>query len=223
LTANMHTTQIESHDYMAEYFHGLIRMNHILIDFCRDMWSYISIGYFGQKLIEGEVGSSTMPHKVNPIDFENAEGNLGIANSLLSFLADKLPISRWQRDLTDSTSLRNMGTAISHCIIAYQSCLKGLNKLEANVDIINRDLENNFDVLAEAVQTVMRCHGIANPYEKLKALTRGQQLTRESLHGFISGLELPEDEKNKLLNLTPLDYIGNAVEQTQSIISTIKK
>lgn len=217
LRANPHTTQIESHDYMAEYFHVLTRMNTIMIDFSRDIWAYISLGYFKQKTIEGEVGSSTMPHKVNPIDFENAEGNLGIANALLSHLAEKLPISRWQRDLTDSTSIRNIGTAIAHCLIAYQSCLKGIAKLEASPEIIAADLNNAWEVLAEPVQTVMRRHGIENPYEKLKALTRGKGIDKASLHEFISQLAIPEDEKQRLLLLTPSTYIGNAIEQAQDI------
>ena len=219
LIPNPHTTQIESHDYMAEYFHALSRINTVLVDFCRDVWGYVAIGYFQQKALAGEVGSSTMPHKVNPIDFENAEGNLGLANALLIFLAEKLPVSRWQRDLTDSTSIRNMGTAIAHCIIAYQACLQGMNKLEANTEWINRDLENNFEVLAEAIQTVMRRHGIQGSYEKLKELTRGQQVTRDSLREFISALDIPAQAKDALLNLSPADYTGNAVEQTRQIIS----
>ena len=222
LTANLHSTQIESHDYMAEYFHGLHRINTILIDFCRDIWGYIAMGYFGQKLLEGEVGSSTMPHKVNPIDFENAEGNLGVANSLLSFLADKLPISRWQRDLSDSTSLRNMGTAIAHTLIAWQSICKGMDKLEVNADRINADLNSAWEVLTEAVQTVMRRHGIAAPYEKLKTLSRGRTLTRQELHDFICSLALPEAAKQALLALTPRNYTGNAEEQAREIITRIK-
>ncbi len=222
LKHNPHTTQIESHDYMAEYFHALSRINTILVDLCRDIWGYIALDYFKLNLVEGEVGSSTMPHKVNPIDFENAEGNLGVANALLSFLAEKLPVSRWQRDLTDSTTIRNMGTALAHCIIAYQSCLKGLDKLEANTERINADLENNPEVLAEAIQTVMRRHDIDDSYEKLKELTRGQRVTQTSLREFIAGLDLPIRDKAVLSELSPRDYIGNAIEQTKQIISREK-
>ena len=223
LKHNPHTTQIESHDYMAEYFHALSRINTILVDLCRDIWGYIALDYFQLNPVEGEVGSSTMPHKVNPIDFENAEGNLGVANALLSFLAEKLPVSRWQRDLTDSTVIRNMGTALAHCIIAYQSCLKGLDKLEANTERINADLENNPEVLAEAIQTVMRRHGIDDSYEKLKELTRGQRVTQTSLREFIAGLDLPIRDKAVLSELSPRDYIGNAIEQTKQIISREKR
>ena len=220
LKHNPHTTQIEPHDYMAEYFHALNRINTILVDLCRDIWGYIALDYFKLlKPVEGEVGSSTMPHKVNPIDFENAEGNLGVANALLTFLAEKLPVSRWQRDLTDSTVIRNMGTAMAHCIIAYQSCLKGLNKLEANTERINADLEDNPEVLAEAIQTVMRRHGIEEPYEKLKELTRGQRVTLAILQKFIDGLDLPAQDKAALSELTPKDYTGNAIQQTEQIIS----
>ena len=219
LKHNQHTTQIEPHDYMAEYFQALSRINTILVDLCRDVWGYIALDYFKLKLVEGEVGSSTMPHKVNPIDFENAEGNLGVANALLTFLAEKLPVSRWQRDLTDSTVIRNMGTAIAHCIIAYQSCLKGLNKLEANTERLNADLEDNPEVLAEAIQTVMRRHGIAEPYEKLKELTRGQRVTLAILREFIAGLDIPAQDKAALAKLSPRDYIGNAIQQTEQIIS----
>ena len=222
LSWNPHTTQIESHDYMAECFHALSRFNTVLIDFCRDTWGYISLGYFKQKTREGEVGSSTMPHKVNPIDFENAEGNLGVANALLIHLAGKLPISRWQRDLTDSTTIRNIGTAIAHEMIAFDSCLKGIDKLDVNPDVLARDLEQNQEVLAEAIQTVMRRYGIEEPYEKLKGLTRGQTITRDDLNNFIQGLAIPDDEKNRLADLTPSKYIGNAVEQTERIISKIK-
>ena len=223
LTPNPYTTQVESHDYMAEYFHALIHINTILVDLCRDIWGYIALDYFQLNPVEGETGSSTMPHKVNPIDFENAEGNLGVANALLTFLAEKLPVSRWQRDLTDSTVIRNMGTAIAHCIIAYQSCLKGLNKLEANTERINADLENNPEVLAEAIQTVMRRHGIEESYEKLKELTRGQRVTPALLQKFIAGLDLPTQAKESLSNLSPGDYIGNAIEQTKQIISGEKE
>jgi adenylosuccinate lyase len=222
LSWNPHTTQIESHDYMAEYFHALNRFNTILIDFCRDVWAYISLGYFKQKTREGEVGSSTMPHKVNPIDFENAEGNLGVATALLTHLAEKLPISRWQRDLTDSTSIRNIGTAIAHVLIAYNSCLKGIDKLDVNPDALARDLEQNQEVLAEAIQTVMRRYGIEEPYEKLKGLTRGHSVSREDLDTFIQTLDIPDDVKQRLMELTPRKYIGNAVEQTNKIIEKIK-
>jgi len=219
LRPNPHTTQIESHDYMAEYFHVLTMINTILTDFSRDIWGYISLGYFKQKTIEGEVGSSTMPHKVNPIDFENAEGNLGMANAILIHLAEKLPVSRWQRDLTDSTSLRNMGTAIAHCVIAYQSCLKGIDKLEAVPEKISADLDQAWEVLAEPIQTVMRRYGIDSPYEKLKLLTRGQTIDKQSIHAFINGLDIPIDEKQRLLKLTPATYIGNAVQQAKNIAS----
>lgn len=199
---NPHTTQIESHDYMAEYFHVLSRVNTILIDLCRDIWSYISLGYFKLKLKEGEIGSSTMPHKVNPIDFENAEGNLGLANGFFEHLAQKLPISRWQRDLTDSTVLRNMGVGIAHTIIALDSSAKGLSKLDINLEAINDDLEQSWEVLAEPIQTVMRRYGIDNAYEQLKELTRGQNINQETLHSFIEQLELPNDAKSHLQNLS---------------------
>ena len=217
LAWNPHTTQIEPHDYMAEYFHALIRINTVLVDFCRDIWGYIALGYFKQKTVAGEIGSSTMPHKVNPIDFENAEGNLGIANSLLSHLAEKLPVSRWQRDLTDSTSIRNNGTTIAHCLLAYKACLKGITKLEVNKPMIAADLENAWEVLAEPVQTVMRRFGIEQPYEKLKELTRGQKIDRNSLHAFINKLEIPEQEKQRLLDMTPASYTGNAATQAKNI------
>ncbi len=222
LTWNPHTTQIESHDYMAEYFHVLSRLNTILIDFCRDSWGYISIGYFKQKTKAGEVGSSTMPHKVNPIDFENAEGNLGIANALLGHLAEKLPISRWQRDLTDSTSIRNMGTGIAHIVIACQSCLKGIGKLDVNPEAIARDLESNQEVLAEAIQTVMRRYSIEKPYEKLKELTRGQRITQDQLVTFIDKLKIPDQEKTRLKTLSPASYTGNGEEQTSIILNKLK-
>jgi adenylosuccinate lyase len=211
------TTQIEPHDFIAEYFHVLQRSNTILIDFCRDIWGYISLGYFRQKLVAGEVGSSTMPHKVNPIDFENAEGNFGIANALFGFLTEKLPISRWQRDLTDSTVLRNLGVGLAHSLIAYQSLLRGVGKLEADAWKISRDLEDNWEVLAEAIQTVMRRHGLPEPYEQLKRLTRGQKIGREAIRSFVESLALPEDEKQRLLALTPASYIGNAVEQAKNV------
>lgn len=211
---NPHTTQIEPHDYMAELFHAMSRFNTILLDFNRDVWSYISIGYFRQRSVQGEVGSSTMPHKVNPIDFENAEGNLGLANALFTHLADKLPVSRWQRDLSDSTVLRNIGTAFGHSLLAYQSTLKGLGKLEADRGRIEADLEGNWAVLAEAVQTVMRRYGVPQPYEKLKQLTRGKsQISADDMHRFIQSLELPEHARNRLLALTPGQYTGNAEQQ----------
>jgi len=219
---NPHTTQIEPHDYMAEYFHALIRTNTILTDLCRDMWGYISLGYFSQKTRAGEIGSSTMPHKVNPIDFENAEGNLGIANALLGHLAEKLPISRWQRDLTDSTAIRNMGTAIAHCVIAIESCMKGLAKLEAGNATIEADLDRSWEVLAEAIQTVMRRHGIEKPYEKLKDLTRGHSVNRETISKFIQTLDIPKKEKQRLLALTPDKYTGNAKAQALIIATSVK-
>ncbi|MCG7868499.1 MAG: adenylosuccinate lyase [Candidatus Thiodiazotropha taylori] len=214
---NPYTIQIEPHDYIAELFHALSRFNTILIDLCRDIWSYISVGYFKQKTVAGEVGSSTMPHKVNPIDFENAEGNLGIANALLGHLAEKLPISRWQRDLTDSTVLRNLGVGFAHTSIALQSLLKGLGKLEANGDAMLDDLNQNWEVLAEPIQTVMRRYGIEKPYEKLKELTRGQRITPEELQTFVDGLEIPEQAKESLKRLTPMSYIGNARDQAADI------
>ncbi|NOX08224.1 MAG: adenylosuccinate lyase [Gammaproteobacteria bacterium] len=214
---NRYTTQIEPHDYIAELFDTTARFNTIVIDFCRDIWSYISIGYFKQKTVKGEIGSSTMPHKVNPIDFENAEGNLGIANAIFSHLGSKLPISRWQRDLSDSTVLRNLGTGVGHSIIAYNSCLRGISKLEANPQRTLEDLDNNQEVLAEAIQTVMRRYGIENPYEKLKDLTRGHRIDKEQLAQFIQTLEIPDEAKQALANLSPASYIGNAVEQAKSI------
>jgi len=216
---NPHTTQIESHDYMAEYFQAMSRFNIILVDFCRDIWAYISLGYFKQRPIDGEIGSSTMPHKVNPIDFENAEGNLGLANCLLNHLAEKLPVSRWQRDLTDSTTIRNNGSAIAYALLAYKSCLKGIAKLETNPDVLANDLDNAWEVLAEPVQTVMRRYGIEKPYEKLKELTRGQSINAETLHNFINSLDIPATEKDRLLKLTPATYIGNAAEQAKSFSS----
>lgn len=213
---NTYTTQIEPHDYMAELFQAMIRFNTVLIDFCRDIWSYISIGHFKQKTVKGEIGSSTMPHKVNPIDFENAEGNLGIANALFDHLALKLPISRWQRDLTDSTVLRNLGVGFSHSLLAYSSALKGISKLEANPESMLNDLNNNWEVLAEPIQTVMRRYGIENPYEKLKELTRGQRVNEQIMLDFINGLDLPEEAKASLRQLTPANYIGNAAEQARN-------
>ncbi|QYZ67751.1 MAG: adenylosuccinate lyase [Gammaproteobacteria bacterium (ex Lamellibrachia satsuma)] len=214
---NPYTIQIEPHDYIAELFDATARFNTILIDFCRDAWSYISLGYFKQKTIAGEVGSSTMPHKVNPIDFENGEGNLGIANALFGHLATKLPISRWQRDLTDSTVLRNLGVGIAHTSIALQSIMRGISKLEANGEAMLQDLDGNWEVLAEPIQTVMRRYGIEKPYEKLKELTRGQRITPEDLQRFIEGLEIPEEAKVSLKNMTPMSYIGNAVQQAEKI------
>lgn len=214
---NPYTTQIEPHDYIAELFDGIARFNTILIDFDRDIWAYISLGYFKQRTVEGEVGSSTMPHKVNPIDFENSEGNLGLANALLDHLASKLPISRWQRDLTDSTVLRNMGVGLGYSLIAYEASLKGIGKLELNRARLGEDLDNSWEVLAEPIQTVMRRHGIEQPYEKLKALTRGQAMTRELIQGFVSDLDLPQQARDELLELTPASYIGNAVAQARAI------
>jgi adenylosuccinate lyase len=214
---NPYTTQIEPHDYIAELFDALARFNTIMIDFSRDIWSYISIGYFTQRAIAGEVGSSTMPHKVNPIDFENAEGNFGIANAVLHHLAQKLPVSRWQRDLTDSTVLRNLGTGIGHTIIALDSLKRGIDKLEINADAIAADLEHNWEVLAEPIQTVMRRYGIEQPYEKLKTLTRGQKLDAEAIRQFVEALEIPDSAKQELIKLTPSAYIGNAIEQAKNI------
>ena len=217
LTINPFTIQIEPHDYMAEMFDAISRFNTILIDLSRDIWAYISNAYFKQKTVAGEIGSSTMPHKVNPIDFENAEGNLGIANALFNHLSLKLPVSRWQRDLTDSTVLRNLGVGFAHSLISYQSLLKGLNKLEVNADVIEADLDSSWEVLAEPIQTVMRRYGIENPYEKLKELTRGKAITQQAFQEFIQTLDIPEDARDKLLALTPMNYIGNAVEQTKSL------
>jgi adenylosuccinate lyase len=214
---NPYTTQIEPHDYIAELFDAVCRFNTILIDFDRDIWGYVSQGYFKQRTIAGEVGSSTMPHKVNPIDFENSEGNLGIANAIIQHLAAKLPISRWQRDLTDSTVLRNMGVGFGYSMIAYQSTLKGISKLELNAARLDLDLENAWEVLAEPIQTVMRRYAIEEPYEKLKALTRGQTMNKDTIQAFIDTLELPEDVKVSLKQLTPHNYIGNAVEQAKKI------
>ncbi len=214
---NPYTTQIEPHDYMAELFDAMARFNTVLIDYCRDTWSYISLGYFKQKTIEGEIGSSTMPHKVNPIDFENAEGNLGIANALFQHLAAKLPISRWQRDLTDSTVLRNLGVGMAHSLIAYESCLKGIGKLEVNRSKIEADLSQSWEVLAEPIQTVMRRYGVPHAYEKLKELTRGRGINQERLQTFIGDLPIPEDEKTRLLELMPATYTGNAAIQAKSV------
>ncbi|MFX9753849.1 adenylosuccinate lyase [Acinetobacter baumannii] len=226
LTFNPYTTQIEPHDYMAELFDALRRFNTILIDFNRDVWGYISLGYFKQKLKEGEVGSSTMPHKVNPIDFENSEGNLGIANAVLAHLGEKLPISRWQRDLTDSTVLRNMGVGFAQSLIAFDACLKGIGKLELNANRLNEDLDQAQEVLAEPIQTVMRRYNVEKPYEKLKALTRGQAMTRDMMVDFVIGNELtqvPSEERARLAELTPATYTGNAAEQAKQINELISK
>ncbi|MBU3083247.1 adenylosuccinate lyase [Acinetobacter seifertii] len=226
LTFNPYTTQIEPHDYMAELFDALRRFNTILIDFNRDVWGYISLGYFKQKLKEGEVGSSTMPHKVNPIDFENSEGNLGIANAVLAHLGEKLPISRWQRDLTDSTVLRNMGVGFAQSLIAFDACLKGVGKLELNANRLNEDLDQAQEVLAEPIQTVMRRYNVEKPYEKLKALTRGQAMTRDMMVDFVNGNELaqvPSEERARLAELTPATYTGNAAEQAKQINDLISK
>ena len=214
---NPYTTQIEPHDYMAELFDGLARSNTILIDYARDIWGYISLGYFKQRTIAGEVGSSTMPHKVNPIDFENAEGNMGIANALYGHLAAKLPISRWQRDLTDSTVLRNMGVGLGYSMIAYASLTKGMSKLQLNEVKLAADLDNSWEVLAEPIQTVMRRYGIEEPYEKLKALTRGNVMDQATIQTFIDTLDMPEDAKTALKAMTPASYIGNAADQAKNI------
>lgn len=217
LSWNPYTTQIEPHDYIAELFDAIARFNTIVIDFDRDVWGYISLGYFKQKTIAGEVGSSTMPHKVNPIDFENSEGNLGIANAIFTHLAQKLPISRWQRDLTDSTVLRNMGVGFGYSLIAYASTLKGMSKLEINRARLAEDLDNSWEVLAEPIQTIMRRYDVPEPYEKLKALTRGQTITREVLAAFVETLDIPEHAKQTMRELTPANYIGNAIEQAKAI------
>jgi adenylosuccinate lyase len=217
---NPYTTQIEPHDYMAELFDAISRFNTILIDLDRDIWAYISLGYFKQKVVAGEVGSSTMPHKVNPIDFENSEGNLGLANALFQHLSQKLPVSRWQRDLTDSTVLRNMGVGFAYSVIAYESTLKGLGKLEINESRIRDDLDNSWEVLAEPLQTIMRRYQIAEPYEKLKALTRGQRITQQLLHDFIDTLDVPAEAKQAMKKLRPDTYTGNAAEQAKSIDQT---
>ena len=211
LTWNPYTTQIEPHDYIAELFDAVARFNTILIDFDRDVWGYIALGHFKQKTVAGEIGSSTMPHKVNPIDFENSEGNLGIANALMAHLAQKLPVSRWQRDLTDSTVLRNLGTGFAHSIVAYQASLKGISKLEVNQQSLADELDQNWELLAEPIQTVMRRYGIENPYEKLKDLTRGKRVNQQIMSDFIDNLELPEEAKVQMKQLTPANYIGDAV------------
>ena len=217
LQFNPYTTQIEPHDYIAELFDAVARFNTILIDFDRDIWGYISLGYFKQKTVAGEIGSSTMPHKVNPIDFENSEGNLGIANAIMQHLASKLPISRWQRDLTDSTVLRNLGVGFAHSVIAYEASLKGIGKLELNAARLADDLNSCWEVLAEPIQTVMRRFGVSNPYEKLKELTRGKGITPDALLAFVDSLEIPDDAKAELKALTPASYIGNAVAQAERI------
>ena len=217
LTFNPYTTQIEPHDYMAELFDALARANTILIDLNRDIWGYVSLGYFKQRLKEGEIGSSTMPHKVNPIDFENSEGNLGIANALLKHLAEKLPISRWQRDLTDSTVLRNIGVALGYTLLAYDSCCRGLDKLEVNHAAIAADLDTSWEILAEPIQTVMRRYSVPEPYEKLKALTRGTGIDKERLQAFVSTLDIPIAERDRLLAMTPSSYVGAAVGLAQDI------
>jgi adenylosuccinate lyase len=216
---NPYTTQIEPHDYIAELFDAIARFNTILIDFDRDIWAYISLGFFKQRTVAGEVGSSTMPHKVNPIDFENSEGNLGLANAILGHLAEKLPISRWQRDLTDSTVLRNLGVGLAHSFIAFQSTLKGLNKLEINPEKLLADLDNAWEIMAEPIQTVMRRYKIDQPYEKLKTLTRGNVMNQETIQAFVNNLEIPDSAKESLLKLTPATYIGNAITQAKAIKS----
>jgi adenylosuccinate lyase len=217
LTFNPYTIQIEPHDYMAELFDAIARTNTILIDLNRDIWGYISLGYFKQRTKAGEIGSSTMPHKVNPIDFENSEGNLGMANAVLKHMAEKLPVSRWQRDLTDSTVLRNIGVGFGYTMLAWDSCVRGLDKLETNPQRMADDLDNTWEVLAEPVQTVMRRYGIANPYEQLKELTRGKGISKEALRVFIEGLDIPETAKQQLLAMTPANYIGRAVDLAKKI------
>ena len=217
LSWNPYTTQIEPHDYVAELFDAVCRFNTVLIDFDRDIWAYISLGYFKQRTIAGEVGSSTMPHKVNPIDFENSEGNLGIANAIMTHLSEKLPISRWQRDLTDSTVLRNIGTGLAYSLIAYRATMKGIAKLELNAQAIDEDIDSSWEILAEPIQTVMRRYRIEKPYEKLKELTRGKQIDQQSVQKFIKNLTIPESAKQELLQLTPRRYLGNAVEQARAI------
>jgi adenylosuccinate lyase len=217
LTWNPYTTQIEPHDYLAEIFDATARFNTVVIDFCRDAWGYIALGYFRQKAVAGEVGSSTMPHKVNPIDFENAEGNLGVANAILGHLSAKLPVSRWQRDLSDSTVLRNLGVGFAHTTIALESALRGIGKLAADPDRLAADLDANWEVLAEPIQTVMRRYGVEQPYEQLKALTRGQRIGREDLDAFVAGLEIPAEAKARLKALTPAAYVGNASAQAKAV------
>ncbi|MDX1455649.1 MAG: adenylosuccinate lyase, partial [Gammaproteobacteria bacterium] len=217
LSFNPYTIQIEPHDYMAELFDVCARYNTILMDFCRDVWGYIALGFFKQKTVAGEIGSSTMPHKVNPIDFENAEGNIGIANALFRHLGEKLPVSRWQRDLTDSTVLRNLGVGFGHSVIAYASAQKGISKLEANPERMAADLDDNWEVLAEPIQTVMRRYGIEQPYEKLKELTRGKKVDGPAMRAFVDKLDLPEDAKKRLMDMTPASYIGIAAKLAKDI------
>ena len=217
LSYNPYTIQIEPHDYIAEMFDAFARVNTILLDLNRDIWGYISVGYFKQKTKAGEIGSSTMPHKVNPIDFENSEGNLGLANALLKHLSEKLPISRWQRDLTDSTVLRNIGVAFGYTLLAYDSCVRGLNKLETNRARLEEDLDNTWEVLAEPVQTVMRRYGVENPYEQLKELTRGKGISKDALREFVLGLSIPQDAKDLLLAMTPANYIGIAAKLAKAV------
>ncbi len=217
LTQNRHTIQIEPHDWMSALFDAVVRANIIVLDLDRDIWGYVALGYFKQRLKDGEVGSSTMPHKVNPIDFENSEGNLGLANAVLRHLADKLPISRWQRDLTDSTVLRNLGVGLGYCLVAWDACMRGLGKLEVNVAAIDADIDACWEVLAEPVQTVMRRYGLPQPYEQLKALTRGKGITEEALREFIQGLALPDEPKARLLAMTPRSYIGLAAELARAV------
>ena len=215
---NPYVTQIEPHDYIAELFDGIARFNTILLDFDRDMWSYISIGYFKQRTIAGEVGSSTMPHKVNPIDFENSEGNLGLANATMAHLAAKLPISRWQRDLTDSTVLRNLGVGLGHCLLAYSSSMRGISKLQLDAVRLAADLDSSWEVLAEPIQTVMRRYAVEEPYEKLKAFTRGNTVNAESMRAFVDGVDgLPEEAKEALRAMTPASYVGNAAAQARDL------
>lgn len=215
---NPYVTQIEPHDYIAELFDAVARFNTILLDFDRDVWSYISLGYFKQRTIAGEVGSSTMPHKVNPIDFENSEGNLGVANATMAHLASKLPISRWQRDLTDSTVLRNLGVGLGHCLLAYSSSLRGISKLQLDANKLAADLDSSWEVLAEPIQTVMRRYGVPEPYEKLKAFTRGQTVNAESMRTFVDGVDgLPAEAREALKELTPAKYVGNAAAQAKDL------
>jgi adenylosuccinate lyase len=217
LTQNRHTIQIEPHDWMAALFDAIARANTIVLDLDRDLWGYISLGYFKQRLKEGEVGSSTMPHKVNPIDFENSEGNLGLANAVLRHLSEKLPVSRWQRDLTDSTVLRNLGVGLGYCLVAWDACMRGLDKLEINTAAIDQDIDDAWEVLAEPVQTVMRRYGLPQPYEQLKALTRGKGITREALSDFVAGLDLPADAKQRLAEMTPRTYVGLAIQLARTV------
>ena len=223
LDFNPYVTQIEPHDYMAELFATIERFNTIVLDFDRDIWSYISIGYFKQKTIAGEVGSSTMPHKVNPIDFENSEGNVGLANAVFAHLAAKLPVSRWQRDLTDSTVLRNMGVGFGYSMLAYQSTLRGIGKLEVAADAMAADLDVNWEVLAEPIQTVMRRYAVEKPYEKLKELTRGRRVNAEGMREFVAKLDIPEEGRQSLMVLTPASYIGNATAQAKDIVNKLKE